>query len=413
MIISIIKRILNDSLYRNSLFLMGSNLVIAGLGFVFWKINTSLFSTDVIGLATTTISVVSLITTISLMGLSVAIVKYLPIISEKNNVINTSVNIVFVTTISFTALFLVLLPYLSPKIVFINTSWITIALFILFCIYSSLIELVKNIFLTFKKTEYVLLNNSISSVLKIALSFIFISFGVYGLISSWMISVVISTIISFLILRYRFSYIYKPYISFNIARQLSRFSIGNYITGFFEMTPKLVLPIILINVLSASDAAYYYIDMTIASFLFMSSQSICDSLFAEGSTNIEHLTRYTQKTLKAFGLTLVPAIIVIVLFGNYILDFFGKSYTDGGIDLLRLLSISAIFIAINTMFGVIVRVKHHMKDLIVINFLGTFLILFLSYLFISHGLAGVGTAWLIGQGIMSAIYYARISSYRS
>jgi len=62
------KEVMKDSLYRNSIYLMTSTLIMAVLGFVFWMVNARLFTTEQVGLATTIISVMGLITGFSVLG---------------------------------------------------------------------------------------------------------------------------------------------------------------------------------------------------------------------------------------------------------------------------------------------------------------------------------------------------------
>jgi len=74
----IVRAGLSDSLYRNSIYMMISTLIMSFLGFVFWMIVTRLYSASDVGLATTIISVMGLITSFSLLGLNVGLIKYLP-----------------------------------------------------------------------------------------------------------------------------------------------------------------------------------------------------------------------------------------------------------------------------------------------------------------------------------------------
>lgn len=71
---------------------------------------------------------------------------------------------------------------------------------------------------------------------------------------------------------------------------------------------------------------------------------------------------------------------------------------------LNIMAISAIFVAINAVIGSIFRVKKKIKQLIIVNVIGTIVILGLSYILISQGLIGIGYAWVIGTLIMSLVF---------
>ena len=101
-----IKAIFKDSLYSNSLFLMISTGVMSVFGFVFWIICARLFTAEEVGLATTIISVMGLITSFSLLGLGTGLIRYLPNSERKNDKINTCFTLVGVVSVIVTTIFI-------------------------------------------------------------------------------------------------------------------------------------------------------------------------------------------------------------------------------------------------------------------------------------------------------------------
>ena len=83
---------------------------------------------------------------------------------------------------------------------------------------------------------------------------------------------------------------------------------------------------------------------------------------------------------------------------------FGKEYSYEGSILLKLLSISGIFISINAIGGVILNIKHKIKLIILLIFINVTVILSLSIILIKMNLFGVGIGWIVGQGTLSLIY---------
>ena len=164
--------------------------------------------------------------------------------------------------------------------------------------------------------------------------------------------------------------------------------------------------------ISSSQAAFFYIDMTLASFLYLLPEAISNSFFAESSANEQHIRLYVIKVIKVYIVLLIPAVLFMVFLGKYLLLFFGKTYSDQGGNLLSLLALSAIFIAMNSVMGNIIRIKFQMSKLVLINLTGVIIILGLSYLLLQKSIMGVGWAWLIGQGIMSLAYLITIFRYK-
>jgi len=82
----------NDSLYRNSIFLMLSTGVMAVFGFFFWITNARLYSSEQVGIGTTLISIMTLISSFSILGLGNGLIRYLPTSERKNKKINTFIS---------------------------------------------------------------------------------------------------------------------------------------------------------------------------------------------------------------------------------------------------------------------------------------------------------------------------------
>ena len=64
--------------------------------------------------------------------------------------------------------------------------------------------------------------------------------------------------------------------------------------------PSLILPIIILNVLSAKYAAYYYIASMIQSILLVIPVAAAQALLTEGSYNEAELKKHVKKTIAPF-----------------------------------------------------------------------------------------------------------------
>ncbi|MFC1682133.1 archaeosortase/exosortase family protein [Nanoarchaeota archaeon] len=400
------KKIMNDSLYKNSIYMMLSTLVMAVLGFVFWIICARLFTTENVGLATTMISVATLITSFSLLGLNAGLIRYLPKSDDKNKKINTIFTLVTLVTIIVATIFILTLNIFSPRLLFIKESLLLSFSFIFFMIFSSLANLVNSVFVAFRNTKYVLMKNTLFSILKLGLPFLFVSLGAYGLFSSWMISLFISFVFLFFILIYKFNY--KPKFVFHdtIIKKIGKFSFGNYIAGFVGALPLMLLPLMITNLINPETTAYYYIAMMIASLLFMIPGSTNQSLFAEGSHSQENLKLQIIKAVKIISVLLIPGIFLTFFFGKYILLAFGKDYSLQGFRFLQIIILSGVFIGANKIFESVFKVRKKIKEILIVNLIGAITILGLSYFWINKGLLWIGIAWSIGQIIMLIGYSA-------
>jgi len=398
------KHFANDSLYKNSIYLMLSTAVMAFFGFFFWIINARLFKPEQVGIATTLISVLTLISTFSILGLGNSLIKYLPTSDRKNKKINTSFTIVGLTSVLIAIIYLLFLNIFSPKLLFVRENILFLILFILFAVFSSLNILSENVFIAYRSAKYVLLKNTILSFFKLALPVLLIGFGAYGIFMSVGIATIIAFGFGLLFLILKFNYLLKPIINKDIFKRMATFSFGNYIAGFMGNLPTMLLPIIILNNLGAKFSAYFYMAMTIANLLYIIPSAISQSLFAEGSYVGTELKKHLAKAVRINFIILIPVIIIFFFWGNYILSAFGKNYSSEAFRLLQLMTISSIFISINSILTSVLMVKNKIKELISIGLFSAILTLYLCYLFIGMGLLGIGIAWIISQIIKSIIY---------
>ncbi len=401
------KHIMTDAFYRNSLFSMASTFVLGGLGFVFWIIIARLYKTENVGIATTLVSIMTLLSSFAILGLNSSLTRHLPKSANKKELINSSFVIVTIATLLPSVIFFLGLQIFSPQLLFLRSNILYILSFIIFIIFSSWNILVESIFMAFRSAVNILIKNLIISILKLVLPFALMAFGAYGIFASTASALALGVLASLIILSLKFKI--RPTISVNVflMKEYFTYSLANYIVIFIYSMPSLVLPVIVLNVLSAKYAAYYYLASMIQNFLLIIPLATAQALLAEGSYNEAELKKHVRKAFATLIAILIPAIAIIVLFGNILLRFFGKSYAIEAFQFLQLYSISTIFTALLLIANAILNVRHKIKTLVISNIIATGLTLCLSYAFISDRLVGIGWGWILGQAIagLVSIYF--------
>jgi len=177
------------------------------------------------------------------------------------------------------------------------------------------------------------------------------------------------------------------------------FSLGNYLAGLFMAAPNLILPIMVLNVLGAEQAAYYYIAYAIAALLFMIPGAISTSLFVEGSHG-EALKRTVVKSLVTIFSLLVPAAAVLYVCGGWVLGVVGAEYAAGGVGVLRVMVVASLFVGVNYVYFAIKRIQKDVKGIVVLNGVIFASLVGLGYLFMTmFGVVGVGYAWIVANGV--------------
>jgi O-antigen/teichoic acid export membrane protein len=404
------KHVMTDPLYRNSIFNMSSTFMLGGSGFVFWIIIARLYKPESVGIATTLISIMTLLNNFTILGLHSSLNRYLPKSTNKNDLISSSFVIVTLVTLLTSVVFLVGIQTFSPQLSFLQSNFLYIASFTIFIIFNSWNMLVDSVFLAFRSASNIFIKNSVVSISKIILPFAFIALGAYGIFASTALAFTLGVIISLITLFVSFKVRFSGSINISIIKETMVYSFANYVTSFVINMPSLVLPVIILNALSAKYAAYYYVASMIQSILQVIPVAAGQALVTEGSYNETELKKHVKKAFTTILVILIPAISIIVFFGQILLQMFGKSYATESLQFLQLYGASKIFTAILLISNAIMNIKHQVKLLVLWNVISALLTLWLSYAFISSKLVGVGWGWMLGQaitGVISLFFIAR------
>ncbi|MFA7169671.1 MAG: oligosaccharide flippase family protein [Candidatus Paceibacterota bacterium] len=395
----------SDSLFRNSVYLMLSTGVMAGFGFIFWIIATHFYNSEEIGFATALISVTVLISSLSLFGFNSSLIRYLVQSKRPNQMINTAMTIVTLSTVVLSIIYLFGIEYFSPAFHMLFYKPLYAVLFIIFMIAVSLNTLTDSVFVAHRLSKYNFIVYTFFGFTKTILPFFLLSLGAYGVFFSYTGAVVVAFILSIYFMISRFNYRPAFAIDYESARQMVSFSLSNYLVGFIFSLPAALAPILIVNELGATDSAYFYMASTIAALLYIIPTAITQSLFAEGAYSEKDFISFVKKATKFIVLFLLPAILVVFLLGKYILLVFGEEYSINSYYLLQIMAISSVFLAINLIGATILRIRHRMMQFLIINIIYLIFTVFLFYLLMPvYGTVGVAWALLGGQAFMSACF---------
>jgi len=402
-----LKQVATTPLYSNAFYLMLYTTVMAFCGFFFWMVVARYYAESEVGFSSAIISAISLLTIISLVGLNTSLIRFLPHSDKPQELMNSCYTLSGLVSIVVAGIFIAGLGFWSPALVFIKQNVIFIAAFIIFTLLWTLSSLVGSTFIGRRRAVFALFKNTIYSVLKIPLPILFVLFfRTFGIVASWGIATAVAVAVALLLFLPKVQNDYKPVPTLkpSIIRGMWRYSAGNYLANLLSASPAFVLPLMVVNLLGAEQNAYFYIAWMIASLLSAIPTAVSQSLFAEGSHFEDRLRENVMKSLKFTFLLLVPAVVVLILVGKWLLLAFGQSYSLNGLRLLWILSLSSLPSAINHIYSGILRVKSRLKELMVIWGFIALSVLLASYLIIpASGIVSIGYAWLGAQAVV-AIY---------
>jgi O-antigen/teichoic acid export membrane protein len=383
---------LRDPLFRNSFFISLSRFADIGFGFIFWVVAARFYTIGEVGEATAIISSLGLGVMLSRFGFDVSQIRFMADY-EKEAVFNTCLWIPAVGSVIIGGIYFAFLRYATPASGFVLGFFI---LFIIFAFLNSIVLTTSTAFLTFGKAEYRFIQNLILGI-RIPLIFFLVTLGSIGIFLSYGIAYLLTAIFaSVLVVKF-------VSIRFEIDRKFSRntfrFTLLSYFSTLLQSGPVLVMPLLILSVSNAENAALYYIAFAFGSLIMVIPDAVGTSFFIEGSQGAP-VKKGVIRSFVVTCLILLPAIIAIWFFGEIILQWVGKDYT-GALDLLRIIILSTFFVAIYQLFTILETVRLEPVILFTFSLFRACLLISLSYLFLLYfGISGVAWAWMITHGLL-------------
>lgn len=403
-------RLQTDHLVRNSISLMLSSGLQAVLGFTFWVIVARLFSTGDVGRASSLVSATSLLAILSLFGLNTTLVRFLPTSKDRDGLITAAVMLVAACGAVFGLIYLLLSPVIAPRLAFVEHRPAMVAGFVTLASFAAVNLLTDSIFIASRRASYcALTDGGVSGVTKIAAGFIFTGTGAFGLYCACVSGFAAAAVVSLVLIATALHW--KPRLtgSFRSLKPLLRFSTTNYVSNIFVLLPTLVVPLIVLDRLGASAAAYYFVAFQIATLLHSAVYAVEQAFLAEGS-HADTDWQETRKRSRRFAAALfIPACLVLIVVAHWALLPFGAKYSHHGTLPLIVLAVAVIPLAASNWSWTVLKLTGHLKPLVVSTGAFTLLICGLAWFLAPYGLTALAASWPIGCSVSAIVASAAVA----
>ena len=403
-----IRQQLSIPLYRNAVYLMINYVVTGVFGLVFWVIAAKLYVPSDVGLASATISAMMLLTLFASLGLDYAMVRFLPTSGkDSGTLINSILTVAGLTAAAISAIFVLGLGLWSPALLYLQHHVAYAVAFVIFNVAYTLFQVQNRTFVGRSRSGLSLAQATVLNVFRMVLLIpLTAMIGMFGLVSSWGIAVLVALLTGAIILQPRVEAGYRPIpmVKWRVIRGIIRFASANYVAVLLWSGPIYLLPLMVANLVSTGSNAYFQIAWSLSNVLFQIPIGISFSMLAEGSSHEDQLSQHARRSLIFTFLMIIPAILLVVLFAHRLLAFFGADYASEATSLLRVLALSAVPVSINQLFFVIERVGMAMRRLILLHIFIASGTLAVSAILLPHlGIIGAGIAWLSSQSAASLV----------
>lgn len=399
-------RVRDDSLLRNSVYIMATTVVTSALGYVYWVVAAHLYAARDVGLASSLISVMTFVASLANLGVGSALTQALPKRAAGaawSATVNAACALVLASGLVAGAVVALALPRLSPQLTLPAHPLALAVSLVAGVALWNLSALLDSVFIAERAAGQMLLRNGGFALLKIPLLVLplgLAGIGALNIFASWVIAAGATFTAGMVLLVPRLRRTYRPGVAgiAEQARALIGSLAGHHFANVGGTAPMYLLPVIIATRLAPAQSAYFYTTWMLGSLFFMISSSVASSLFAEGSHAAADLRRQVRASARIIAALLAPTMLVFLLGGRLILAIFGASYAANGLPILVILVVAAVPDAITNVYVSALRVRRRLGMAAGINLGMAAVALALAWVLLpSIGVVGAAWAWMAGQ----------------
>ena len=402
-----LQRLRSDSLIRNSILLVATNVINAGVGYLYWMVAARLFEDAVVGRATAVIAAMNLTALVSNLGLGTSLVQHLSSRRTEDSwtrYVSAVFLLGFGTALTTGTAVALVLPHVVSAFGPVM-NWPTRIVFVVGAVSWVMSGLIDKMFVAERRADGMLARNSMFAVGKLLLV-IPVGLASFGnerwLVGSWVLGSILSVTAAVVFVVPRIGRRIRIRTTGTRAEIRSTFAstLGHHLANLGGEFPMYLLPVIVISRAGDEASAYFYVTWMVGSIFFTVSSAASSSLFAEGSHSPEESAHQFRRALVLIGMILTPVALAMVVMGRTILGLFGAQYSGAGYGLLLLLVVSAVPDALTNVWVARWRVLGWISQTAIANVGMAIIALAYTWWQVPNmGIAAAGWGWIISQSL--------------
>jgi O-antigen/teichoic acid export membrane protein len=341
--------------------MVGSIGVTSVLGFVTWWLAARLFTQAEVGLASAAVAAMTLLATVSTLGLGTLLMGELPRrLGEAGPLISTALLVASGAGLAFGAAFFVLAPLLAPELARLGAGPLPIVIFSAGAATGAAGIVLDQALVGLLRGGLQLRRNIVFGAAKLAVLPVALllptphALTIYGL---WALcgALSIAELGRQVPPAARAVAAWRP--DHRLARQLGGSALGHHALNLTMQAPAQLLPLVVTATLSARHNAAFYIAWMLASFVFTVPVSLATVLYTVGTASPQLLAAKIRTTLVSSLAVVAAASTVLTASAPLILGVFGPGYVSDGSWCLRIIAIAALPMIVRTHFVAICRLR--------------------------------------------------------
>jgi O-antigen/teichoic acid export membrane protein len=395
----LLQRFAANDLSRNAAFLMASTGIMSVLGFLFWVFAAHLYSSSDIGIASAVVSISVLISSMSMLGLNVGLIRFLPDSETPSGDINAALIVVGGCTMLVSAGYVLAGTALSSKLPFFTENLTNGLLFCLLLAMVALNSLTDSVFIARRRAHFHTIAYTVFGAVRLVLALTLVRSGALGIFLAYTAAGAAALLLSFFYMERYCGYHFLTRPNFRVLSRTRQFTTDNYFAALLTQLPSKLVPTLIVAQLGGTSSAYFAMAMTIANLLYIVPTALEQSLLAEGANDSSRQVRDSIHAAKLLFSLLIPMILVTIVAAPHLLRVFGADYSRGSSTILQLLAVSAVFLGVTALCTSMLNIQQRSRWNTVIQALTAAVTLTIAYVLLPTGLNGVGLAFLIGSAV--------------
>jgi len=398
----------------NSGSLVGTTVVTSVLGFVYWWVAARRFTPEAVGIASASVSAMTLLGGLCILGLGTLLITELPRHPEQaRSLISTSLIVVGGVGGVVGFVFAVVAPYASAGFKPLGASIAYIAIFTSGASFTAISLVLDQALIGLLRGELQFWRNTLFAVTKLV-ALVVISLWLSDgegitIYATWAIGNVLSLLALGALLVFKKGLPKRDYLpQWGLLRKLGFAALQHHLLNLTLQTPTLLLPVLVTALLSATMNAWFYIAWMIASFVFLVPNVLTIVLHAMNSAQQSTLAQKARVTISLGLVTSLVANCLLQLATKQVLSLFGSSYAEQATLTLRILVLATFPLIIKYHYISICRIQDRIARALLGMLPGGLLELGAAVLG-AHlgGITGLSAGWV------AAIYVESIFMFRT
>ena len=390
----------NRAILVNAGSLVATTGVTAGLGFVYWLVAAHHFSAGAVGLASASISAMTLLGYVGMLGLGTMLMGELPLQKgRESSLISTAVLLSGLAGGLLGLMFAGVAPLLVRDFEPLRASIGMVAVFAVGVALASASLVADQALIGLLRGDMQLTRNAVFAVVKLG-ALLLVSLWVnqktgMTIYATWIVGSLVSlaALAALGSVRGWFSPGDRP--QWSALRGLRRMALGHHGLNLALQFPVLGLPIVVTASLTAAFNAYFYVAWMVAvSFVWVVPAALCLVLYTVSSKTPGLLRRAIRFTLAVSLVAGVLSNLILPIIGGPVLRLFGRTYADHAGPTLAILVVTVFPLIIKDHFVSVSRIDRRLtRATVMVTVGGLFELIVASIGAHIGGLAGLSLGW--------------------